>query len=82
MRGVAGDEVANVLFVVCLKHESLLRAAHLHLVAQLQCDVIVIGVDGDGVNVIILEVVEHVLVLGAHKLDAIHVDGQEGLGGM
>ena len=82
VRGVAGDEVADVLLVVRLKHERLLRTACLRLVAQLQCHVVVVGVDGDGVDVEVLEVVDDVLVLGAHELDAVHVDGQEGLGGV
>ena len=79
MRGVAGDEVSNVLLVVRLKHERLLHTPSLHLVAQLQRHVVVVGVDGDGVDVQVLEVVDDKLVLGADELDAVHVDGQEGV---
>lgn len=75
VRGVAGNQVTNILFLIGLEHEATLLTDH--LVLELHGHVVVVGVHGDGLNLRIQEPVYDHLVLGPHKLEAVHVDGQE-----
>lgn len=48
VRGVAGNQVTNILLLIGLEHEATLLTDH--LVLELHGHVVVVGIHGDGLN--------------------------------